>query len=101
MDGILIMNAAERLRKEMVSGGIVDREKVLATVTNGIKENGYSLVWDPYGGVNKIKYGDCNIQFSSVEEEEAIRQICLEEGFNVKKAYHPTSGRWYGYEISL
>lgn len=95
------MNAAEKLRKEMVNGGIVDREKVLATVTNGIRENGYCLVWDPYSGRSKIHYGDCNIEIAELAELTAIKQICLEEGFKVRNAYHPVSGRSYGYEISL
>ena len=95
------MNAAEKLRQEMVNGGVVDREKVLATVTNGIKENGYCLVWEPYNCPSKIKYGDCNIEISSLTELTAIKEICRVEGFHIKPAYHPASGRAYGYEVSL
>lgn len=95
------MNAAEKLKKEMVNGNIVDREKVLATVTNGIMKKGYCLVWDPYGGRSKIHYGNCDIEIAELAELAAIKQICLEEGFHVKNAYHPVSGRNYGYEITI
>ena len=84
----------------MVNGGVVDREKVLATVTNGIKENGYCLEREPYN-CPSIKYGDCNIEISSLTELTAIKEICRAEGFHIKTAYHPASGLAYGYEVSL
>lgn len=95
------MKAAEALKNEVANGGIVDREKVLTTVVNGIRTNGSCLVWDPYTGRSNIHYGDCNIEIAKLAELTAIKQICLEEGFHVRNAYHPASGRCYGYEISL
>ena len=95
------MNAAEKLRNEMVNGGIIDKDMVLKTVMNGIRQNGYCLVWDPYTGRSKIHYGDCNIEIAELSELTAIKEFCQSEGFRVKPAYHPVSGRSYGYEITL
>lgn len=95
------MNASEQLRNEMLNGGIVDKKKVLATITNGIKKNGYCLVWIPYNAPKQIHYGNCDIEIAESAELTAIKEICRAEGFCVKNAYHPVSGRNYGYEISL
>jgi len=95
------MNAANQLRSELLNNGIIDKQKVLQCITNGIKANGYCLVWEPYNTPSKIIYRDCSIEISDLKEEVAIKELALLEGFRVKNAYHPASGRPYGIEISL
>lgn len=95
------MNAAEKLRSEMLNGGIIDKNKVLNIIANGIRENGYCLVWEPYNTPSQIRYRDCTIEISDLKEEVAIKELALKEGFHVRNAYHPASGRPYGIEISL
>ena len=95
------MNAAEMLRKEIVNSDIIDKKKVLETVTNGIRQNGYCLVWEPYSGRSHIVYGSCNIEIARLEEEVAIKEYCQAQGFRIRRAFHPASGREYGFEVSL
>lgn len=95
------MNAAEQLRQEIVNNEIIDKKKVLESVINGIRQNGYCLVWEPYSQRSKIVYGSCNIEIARSEEKEAIRQYCLSQGFRIKRAFHPASGREYGFEVRL
>ena len=95
------MTTAENLRNEMLNSSLVDKDKVLATVKNGIKRYGYCLVWEPYSRPSEIHYGDSNIETSKPSETTAIKEICRAEGFYIKPAYHPISGRCYGFEVSL
>ena len=95
------MNAAEQLRNEMLNSGIIDKKRVLEIIANGIKEYGYCLVWEPYNQRSHIVYGDCTIEISDLKEEVAIKELALKEGFHVKNAYHPASGRVYGIDIYL
>jgi len=95
------MNAAEQLRQEIVNSELIDKKKVLESVTNGIRQNGYCLVWEPYSGRSKIVYGSTTIEIARLEEEEAIKQYCLAQGFHVRRAFHPASGREYGFEVRL
>lgn len=95
------MNTAEQLRQEIANSNIIDKQKVLESVVNGIRQNGYCLVWEPYSGRSKIVYGSGSIEIARLEEEEAIRQYVLSQGFHVRRAFHPASGREYGFEVRL
>ena len=95
------MNAAEKLRTELVNSNVIDKKKVMEVITEGIKSYGYAEVIVPYNNRSKIFYGDCHIEVAELNELTAIKEYALSEGFHVKTAYHPVSGRNYGYEISL
>ena len=96
------MNAAEQLRNQLVNGNLFDRKKVLETVTNGIVNNGgLSEIIIPYNPPCKIRYGSYDIECSSSEELEGIKEFLKKEGFRIRTAYHPISGRAYGYEARL
>ena len=96
------MNAAEKLRNELRNSDLFDRKKVLETVTNGIKNNGgYSEITYPYHMISKIHYGSYDIEVATSEQMEGIVQFLKDEGFRIRKAYHPVSGRDYGYAAYL
>lgn len=95
------MTAAEQLRNEIVNSNIIDRKKVLESITNGIRTNGECLVYEPYNPPSEIIYNSCSIQISSLNEETAIREFALSQGFSIKRAYHPVSGRLYGFYVTL
>ena len=94
------MNAAEQLRMELVNSKQFDKAEVIETVRNGIKNGGYSEVIVPYNEPSRVSYGSCHIECSS-EQCEAIKEFLKSEGFRISTAYHPVSGRPYGYEVRL
>lgn len=94
------MNAAEQLRRELANSSSFDKEEVLATVANGIKNGGYSEIIVPYNEPSKPSYGYNHIE-CSYEQCEAIKEFLIKQGFRIRRAYHPVSGRPYGYEARL
>ena len=96
------MNAAQQLKNELVNGELFDKRKVLETVSNGIRNNGgLSEIIIPYNPPSKIRYGSYDIECSSSEEMEGIKEFLKQQGFRIRTAYHPVSGRAYGYEARL
>ena len=95
------MTAAEQLRKEIANSDIIDRKKVLESIINGIRTNGECLVYEPYNPPSEIIYNSGSIQISSLKEETAIREFALSQGFRIMRAYHPVSGRLYGFYVKL
>ena len=94
------MNAAEQLRNELRNSASFDKKKVIETVANGIMNGGYCEIIVPYNPPASVVYGGCHIE-CSYEALEPIKQFLRSEGFSFKTAYHPVSGRAYGYEVSL
>ena len=94
------MNAAEQLRDQLINGGLFDKQEVLNTVINGIKNGGYSEIIVPYNPPQRVVCGTHHIECSD-EQCEAIKEFLKSQGFRVRRAYHPVSGRPYGYEASL
>lgn len=98
------MNAAEQLRQELVNSNLFDKDKVIKTVTNGIKNNGgYSEILYYGRGMSpaSISYGSYNIECSSEKQLQAIKEYLKTQGFQVGVARHPISYREIGYKISL
>ena len=95
------MTAAEQLRREILSSNSIDKNKVLESVRNGILKSGKCLVWDPYDAPKKTVYNDGSIEVASLEDATAIKEYVIAQGFRVKRAYHPASGREYGFEVML
>lgn len=98
------MNAAEQLRQELVNSNLFDKDKVIKTVTNGIKNNGgYSEILYYGRGMSpaSISYGSYNIECSSEKQLQAIKEYLKTQGFRVGVARHPISYREIGYKISL
>lgn len=93
------MNYAEQLKNELANT-MFDKSKVLETISNGIKSNGESLIWEPYTCGNGIKYGDCNIE-CPMNIGTAIASWLRGQGFRVRNDYHPVSGRFYGYMVTI
>ena len=94
------MNAAEKLRQELMNSGLYDEEKVLATVMNGIRKNGGISEILEYNRMSGVSYGSYDISCSN-EAGEAIAQFLRHQGFRVRNSYHPISGHWQGYAVSL
>lgn len=95
------MNAAEQLRSEILHSSTIDKKAVLDAVMEGIRHNGECLVWEPYNAPEKTKYNPGSIEIASLEDETAIREYCIFQGFRIKRAFHPTSGRAYGFYVTL
>lgn len=95
------MNAAEQLKIQMANSGLFDKQKVLESTTKGIQENGYCEIIAPYNMPDRIVYGDCHIEVASGRQMEAIAEFLKQEGFRIRPAYHPVSGRNYGYKATL
>lgn len=98
------MNAAEKLRNELINSNLFDKEKVIKTVTNGIKNNGgYSeiLYYGNRMSSGSISYGSYDIECGSNEQLEAIKEFLKTQGFSIRIARHPVSYRDIGYKISL
>lgn len=93
------MTEAEKLRQEILKASAIDKQKVLESVRSGIKRNGECLVYGPYG--TEIVYKSGSIEVCSIKQEESIKEYVLSEGFRIKKAYHPISGREYGFYVIL
>ena len=93
------MNAAEQLKKELANT-LFDKEKVLAIVCEGIKHNGESCIYEPYTCGSDIRYGDCNIE-CPMNIGTAIASYLRGQGFRVRNDYHPMSGRFYGYVVTI
>ena len=95
------MNAAEALKRELSNSSLFDKEKVLATVINGIKNNGgwSEIIYDGYRG--KLYYGSYDVECATSAECEGIKEYLKSEGFRIGTAYHPASGRPYGYKAYL
>ena len=94
------MNTAEKLRQELASSALFDKAEVLETVKNGVKNGGYSEIIVPYNEPSKVHCGQYHIE-CSYEQCEAIKEFLKQEGFRIKTAFHPVSGRPYGYEARL
>jgi|GEM_PF-4064272 len=94
------MNEAEKLRNDLINGGLFDKKKVLATVTNGIRHNGGISEIIEYYAKSGVSYGSYDITCSN-EAGEAIAQYLRQQGFKVRNSYHPISGHWQGYQVSL
>lgn len=95
------MNAADRLRNSLANSNVFDKQKVLDTVANGIKNNGgLCEIIVPYNAPSHVVYYDCHIE-CDYEHLSAIKEFLSQEGFKLRTAYHPISGRSYGYEVSL
>ncbi len=96
------MNAADKLRNELQNSSLIDKQKVLETVANGIAKNGgYSEVTVGYNPVSRVVYGSYDIECPSFQEVEAIKQYVISQGFKVRRAFHPISGREYGIAVFL
>lgn len=95
------MTAAEELRNEIANSNIIDKKKVLESITNGIRTEGVCLVYQPYNPPSEIIYNSRSIQITSPKEETAIREFALSQGFSIMRAYHPVSGREYGFYVTL
>lgn len=94
------MNAADTLRQELAASNLFDKEKVIKTVTNGIKNNGgISEIWE-YARKSGVSYGSYDIECSN-EAGTAIAEYLRGQGFKVRNNYHPISGHWCGYQVSL
>lgn len=96
------MTAADKLRQELQNSPLFDKTKVLETVSNGIAKNGgYSEVTVSYNPAPDIYYGTYDIDCPSFQEVEAIKQFVISQGFKVRRAFHPISGREYGIAVYL
>ena len=95
------MTAAEQLRREILSSNSIDKNKVLESVRNGILKCGKCLVWEPFDAPKKTVYNKGSIEVASLEDETAIKEFVISQGFRVKRAYNPASGREYGCEGML
>ena len=95
------MNTAEQLRIQMANSDLFDKQKVLASTANGIREYGYCEIIAPYNTPDRIVYGDCHIEVATGRQMEAIAEYLKQEGFRIRPAYHPVSGRNYGYKATL
>ena len=95
------MTAAQQLRSEILHSSTIDKGKVLESVRNGIKNCGECLVWEPYNAPSKTIYNSGSIEVGSLEDETAIKEYCLSQGFRIKRAFHPVSGRAYGFYVTL
>lgn len=95
------MTAAEELRRELANSDIIDKKKVMAAVENGIRNVGECLVLKPYGATPEIIYGTESIKVGTLAAETAIKQFVLSQGFRIRRAFHPVSGREYGFYVTL
>lgn len=95
------MTAAEQLRREICSTSSIDKNKVLESVRKGIIKCGECLVWEPYNAPENTVYNAGSIEVASLEDETAIKQFVISQGFRVKRAFHPASGRQYGFYVML
>lgn len=93
------MSYAEQLKQEIVNSGLFDKQKVLETISNGIKSNGESCITE-YARMSGVTYGKCNIECGNANGH-AIASFLRDEGFKVKNDYHPISGHWCGYIVTL
>ena len=96
------MNAAEALRKELVNSSLFDKQKVLDTVVNGIKKNGGICEIYVYWRLDgcPVRYHGDYIECGN-PEVAAIVQYLKAQGFTIRKNFHPVSGNWCGYIVSL
>lgn len=94
------MNAADKLRNSLANSSLFDRQKVLASVTNGIRNNGDCEIIVPYNPPAQVVYGDSHIE-CDYNHLSAIKEFLRQEGFSMRTAYHPVSCRAYGYIVSL
>lgn len=95
------MTEAEKLRQEILKASAIDKQKVLESVRSGIKRNGECLVYEPYNPPKTTIYNSGSIEVGALEDETAIKEFVLSQGFRIKRAYHPVSGRAYGFYVIL
>lgn len=93
------MKAAEQLKQQLANSELFDKEKVLETIIRGIKSNGESYVTE-YARMSSVSYGKCNIECGNANGT-AIAAYLRDQGFRVRNYYHPISGNWCGYIVSI
>lgn len=95
------MKAADKLRNSLANSGLFDKQKLLDTVANGIRNNGgHCEIIVPYNAPSHVVYCGCHIE-CDYSHLAAIKEFLQQEGFSFRSARHPISGRPYGYEVTL
>lgn len=97
------MTAAEQLKAEMAGSVVFDKDKVIAAVKNGIKRDGvaYITYFGYKDSMTGIVYRYNEVEVTSGEECQAIKQFLQKEGFALVTYHHPASYRPIGYKVML